>query len=224
MAGSGGVTSVIAFADATLAARAALGDVFRRASEDSPAGALWGDAASEAAVYLDPYVEHEPESLLLALVDDRVVGYLAGSLGAASFPSESALIDAAIREHRLMRRRDTRRFFIRALRDSAAAAVRRRPTARALEDPRWPAHLHIDLVPEARGRGVGDALMQAWAARLEDAGAGCYLQTQVENARARRFFARHGYVEFGTPALIPGLRVDGAVSWQVTMVNPAPWA
>ncbi|WP_084104590.1 N-acetyltransferase [Demequina sp. NBRC 110056] len=220
------MTTVVAYADAAPHLRDGLQDVFTRASEGSPAGALWGDAPSEAAVYLDPYIDHEPESLLLAVTDGAVVGYLAGSLGTASFPSESELIDAAMREHQLFRRRDTRAFFTRAMRDAAGAWLRRRPTARELDDPRWPAHLHIDLVPEARGTGVGDALMEAWHARLEAAGApGCFLQTQVENERARRFFARHGYVDHGPAVLIPGVRHRGEITYQQTMVRdgaPAP--
>jgi GNAT superfamily N-acetyltransferase len=32
--------------------------------------------------------------------------------------------------------------------------------------PRWPAHLHIDLLPEGRGRGLGRRLMEGWLARL----------------------------------------------------------
>ena len=211
------------YADASPEQTEQLRDVFARASEDSPAGELWGDLASEAAIYLDPYVEHEPRSLLLALVDGAVVGYLAGCLDASAFPSESALFDAAMREHRLFQRRDTRPFFVRAMRDSLGARLRGRPTASALDDPRWPSHLHIDLVPQARGHGIGDALMDAWASRLADHGSpGCYLQTQVENPRAVRFFERHGYVAWGETALIPGVRVQGSRSVQVTMVNPAP--
>lgn len=201
--------------------RARLLDLAVAAGAGSPSGSLWGDPASEADIYLWPYVDHEPESFLVADLDGDLVGYLAGCADTASFPSEDSRIEAAIRRHRLFRRRETRRFFARALWDSALAKVRRQPTAGELQDARWPAHLHINVVPKVRGHGVADALMEAWLTRLDDRGvAGCYLQTLVENPRAVRFFTRAGFVEHGEAPVVPGLRHEGARVHQRTMVRP----
>ena len=48
------------------------------------------------------------------------------------------------------------------------------------------------LAPEARGRGVGAALLAAAKARRPE---GLMLWTFVANERARRFYAREGFVE-----------------------------
>ena len=40
--------------------------------------------------------------------------------------------------------------------------IRGRSTDDELRAVRWPAHLHIDLLPEARGSGVGRQLMARW--------------------------------------------------------------
>jgi hypothetical protein len=55
-------------------------------------------------------------------------------------------------------------FLARGIFDVAISAIRRVPTAADFEDPRWPAHLHINVIPQVRGAGVGTALMLPEAA------------------------------------------------------------
>lgn len=203
--------------------RAPLSELFRYAGEGSPTGSLWGHPASEAQIYLDPYVELEPESLFVAQVDGALVGYLTGCLDTESFPGEGTRMQAAIREHRLVLKRGPRSFFLRAGLDSIRLLLRRQPTAGEFTDPRWPAHLHINVAPAARGTGAAQGLMQSWLGRVEEAGVpGCHLQTLVENTRAVRFFERAGFVPFGPRPQVPGIRHEGAVLHQLTMVRPAP--
>ncbi|CAM02924.1 hypothetical protein A8924_4038 [Saccharopolyspora erythraea NRRL 2338] len=152
--------------------RAELRELFGRAGEGAPSVSLWGHQESEAAVYLDPYMDLEPESLLVATADGALVGYLAGCLDTAAFPSESKRMDQAIRKYRLMLRPATAGFFGRALVDMASTAIRRRPTAGDFHDPRWPAHLHINVAPLARGTGAADGLMHRWFDRLRETGSG----------------------------------------------------
>jgi ribosomal protein S18 acetylase RimI-like enzyme len=110
-------------------------------------------------------------------------------------------------------------FFARGLLDVGFSAIRRRPTAADFDDPRWPAHLHINVIPEARRAGVGAALMNRWFDRLKEMGSrGCYLQTLVQNDRAVRFFERMGFEKYGPTPLVPGLRHKGKPVHQQTMV------
>ena len=75
-------------------------------------------------------------------------------------------------------------------------------------DARWPSHLHTNLLPEARGRGVGANLMEAWLSRLCAAGSpGCHLVTLAENTAAIAFFERIGFRHFDPPVLVPGMRL-----------------
>ncbi|MGW0180326.1 GNAT family N-acetyltransferase [Nocardia sp. NPDC003345] len=200
--------------------RDALRRLFRVAGRGSPTETLWGHPESEAMIYLEPYIDHEPESLLLAEVDGELVGYLTGCVNTATFPSESKRIEDAIRTHRLVLRRAPALFFARSALDAASAALRRESAAGEIHDPRWPAHLHINVVPEARGTGAAEALMRRWFALLEAAGApGCHLQTLVENGRAVRFFERMGFIAYGPTPVVPGLRYRGARVHQRTMVR-----
>ncbi|MGI5220166.1 GNAT family N-acetyltransferase [Nocardia sp. CA-290969] len=200
--------------------RTALQELATRAAQGSPTETLWGHPESEAAIYLEPYMDLEPESLFLAEADGELLGYLTGCVDTAAFPSEDARIAHAIRAHRLILRRRPAAFFARSALDAAGAALRRTPTAGEIHDPRWPAHLHINVAPEARGTGAADGLMQHWFERLRSVGSpGCHLQTLVENTRAVRFFERTGFTPHGPAALVPGMRYQGRRVHQRTMVR-----
>jgi hypothetical protein len=41
---------------------------------------------SEAAIYLDPFMDLEPDSLFVAVIDGALVGYLSGASTARKFP------------------------------------------------------------------------------------------------------------------------------------------
>lgn len=191
--------------------------LFARVGDDSPTASLWGHTESEAAIYLDPYLELLPDSVFLAEIDGALVGYLTGCPDGAAFPSESKRMGDAIRRHRLITKRGPAAFFARSLADLLVAKLRRRPTAGDFADPRWPAHLHINVAPEARGTGAADGLMRAWLDRLGSTG--CHLQTLKENVRATKFFERMGFAAHGPTPLVPGLRYDGRRVHQLTMVR-----
>jgi hypothetical protein len=71
------VMEIRTFAEAD---RTELRELFGRAGEGAPSASLWGHEESEAAVYLYPYVDLQPDSLFVAVVDGALVGYLAGCL------------------------------------------------------------------------------------------------------------------------------------------------
>jgi GNAT superfamily N-acetyltransferase len=193
--------------------------VFEAAGEGAPSSDLWGHSASLADVYLKPYLDLEPASAFVATVDDRPAGYLVGCVDDARFPSEEQRMSDAIKRHRLLRNPRARRFFVRAGYDTALLKLRRQPIAGELADPRWPSHLHIDLMPVVRGTGAAAELMERWFARVRDAGSpGCYLQTSAENRRAVRYFERMGFAAYGGTPVVPGMRFEGKPMHQQTMV------
>ncbi|MDL4816161.1 GNAT family N-acetyltransferase [Actinomadura opuntiae] len=215
-AGSRASAQVRAFTESD---RTELLALFGRAREGSPSASVWGHEESEAAIYLTPYMDREPESLFVAESGGRLVGCLTGCPDSSRLPSEEERTLQAIRRHRLMLRPRLAAFFARSTADLLWAAARRRPRATAFEDARWPAHLHINLVPEARGTGAAENLMTAWFDRLRSIGSpGCHLQTLCENTRAVAFFRRMGFTEHGPARLVPGLRHGGERLHQRTMV------
>jgi ribosomal protein S18 acetylase RimI-like enzyme len=60
----------------------------------------------------------------------------------------------------------------------------------------FPAHLHIDLLPELQGRGLGRALIDTLAGALRSAGThGLHLTMDPANTSARAFYDRLGFEE-----------------------------
>jgi ribosomal protein S18 acetylase RimI-like enzyme len=178
---------------------------FRTGFIGEPAGSFWRHEESWADVWTSYYTDHEPESLGVATAGGTVVGYLAGCLDtSAMHPTTDELLAAVIRRHRLLLRRGTAGFLYRAIVDG----IRDRGGATGeFNDPRWPAHLHIDLLPEARGTGLAGALMRRWQDQLRAADSpGCHLATLVENDRAHRFFEKSGFGDHGAPTRVPGMR------------------
>ncbi len=181
----------------------------------------WPHPASFADVFSGYYTDREPESIFVAELGGRVVGYLTGCVDSRrATPVGRAAGRAALR-YGLPFRRGTAGFLARGLLDSLLGRAGRPEPFR---DPRWPAHLHINLLPEARGLGGGRALVEAWLARLRSLGSpGCHLGTLYENRSAIAFFERMGFRPLGPPTRIPGLRApDGSPHHEQILVRDLP--
>lgn len=64
----------------------------------------------------------------------------------------------------------------------------------------YPAHLHIDLLPETQGQGLGRRLIEALFAELRTRGvAGLHLGMDPANTGAGMFYERLGMIELPTP-------------------------
>jgi len=64
----------------------------------------------------------------------------------------------------------------------------------------YPAHLHIDLLPQYQGRGFGRALIETWFAAAKAAGApAVFLNMDPRNVQARGFYDRVGFREIDVP-------------------------
>lgn len=167
---------------------------------------FWPHKQSFVEVWTSYYLNQEPESVYVATKDDSVVGYLTGCLDTSLAPKPDEIY-SPIFKHWLLFRPGTAGFFWRGIIDS----MRYKNTAKAeFIDKRWPSHLHINLLPVARGSGLGRALMEKWLDHLKTKGSpGCHLSTLLENTRAMRFFERMGFTSYGGPSLVPGMRGPG---------------
>ena len=180
----------------------------------------WRDAESFADLWSSYYTDREPESAWVAERDGEVVGYLLGCRDSANAGSP---IDA-IRRHLLRRALLFRPGSAPVLWRSGFDLLRDRrldPAPRMeLADARWPAHLHIDLLPEARRVGVGARLMRSWLDALRADGVpGCHLGTWGENSSAIAFFESMGFRREGPLEAMAGMRApDGSrhsTQWMV---------
>ncbi len=77
----------------------------------------------------------------------------------------------------------------------------------------YPAHLHIDLLPDWQGRGYGRALMRTFLDALrEKAVPAVHLSMLSANTPARAFYDRLGFHEIAVPDADPGVTYLGRTS------------
>ena len=170
--------------------------------------AFWRHRKSWAAIWIAPYLDGEPESTFVATVDGDVVGYLTGCVDTEQFKGPDAVMMHNVMRYWLLYRPGVAGFMWRAMLDQVCNGCRgHKTTGGELHDPRWPSHLHMNLMPEVRGRGLGGALIEAWFERLKTVGSpGCHLSVVQENRRALGFFSAMGFEPHGAPMPIPGMR------------------
>jgi GNAT superfamily N-acetyltransferase len=167
----------------------------RTAQTGGDATGLYVSDALMPDVFATPYVEFAPE---LAFVLDstrevgqRVQGYILGVADTASFVSwfRAAWVPklALAYEHVVPPR--TRCELIRHL-----GFTPERMLIPELE--RYPAHLHVDILPPLQRQGWGRALMNALIAALRERRVpGLHLTMDAANVEARRFYDRLGFRE-----------------------------
>jgi ribosomal protein S18 acetylase RimI-like enzyme len=168
----------------------------------------WRDQPSFADVFCGYDTDAEPESAFVLEVDGTVAGYLLGCVDSRRAWSPGAVLGRHIVRRGLLWRPRTAGVIWHRIGDAMLDVAARRVDPRDLEfrDPRWPAHLRIDLLPYARGRGAGRQLVTAWFDRLRSLGVGgCHLQTTGENTSAVAFFEALGFRRRGPVPVVPGL-------------------
>ncbi len=188
-----------------------------------PVAWLWPDADSFADLFCGYYTDAEPGAASVVTIDGRVEGYLLGCVDSSAVWPPQSILGRHIVRRRLTLRPRMGRFLARGIVDAVGDIARKRVDLAQMEfhDPRYPAHLHIDLLPVARGRGAGARLVQGWLERLRAEGVpGCHLQTFAENTGGRAFFAAMGFRPVGDAQPVPGFRTPlGARLHTVTMVR-----
>lgn len=176
------------------------------AADGGDGTALYARPDLPAEVYALPYVRFEPD--LCLVVDDgtregRVSGYVLGTSDTAGFEEWAARAwwPGVRRRHPVAEQRP-------GSSDARLAALADPParTPRAVSD-RYPAHLHVDLLPHVQGQGLGRRLLEAFMAGAHAAGAGgVHLGVSTGNERAVGFYGRLGFhlVERSEGALLLG--------------------
>lgn len=148
-------------------------------------------------VFAVPYVVHEPD--LAFVLDDgegRAVGYILGTSDTSRFVEwfrTRWLPSAAVRHPEPEGPPATP--------DEAMAALLHHPERMLVpEVAAYPAHLHIDLLPDWQGRGYGRALMHTLLDALHDKGVqNLHLSMLTANTPARAFYDRLGFHEIAVP-------------------------
>jgi ribosomal protein S18 acetylase RimI-like enzyme len=175
----------------------------RTAAAGGDATGVYSDDTLMPEVFALPYVEYAPELTFVVADEQRAAGYVMAVADTADFVewwrrewapgfaarhpvaapptehapafTEAALIDTGVHPERML----------------------------IPELDRYPAHLHIDLLPELQGQGWGRRLIDTVRGALAERGvAALHLGLAAENTGARAFYDRLGFHELpsSTPA------------------------
>jgi ribosomal protein S18 acetylase RimI-like enzyme len=143
-------------------------------------------------MFAGPYTVLEPD--LAFVLDDggRAVGYVVGTSDTPRFVREfrERWLPTVAPKHPLPQGEPT------TLEESMTALLYNPEHMLAPEAADYPAHLHIDLLPDYQGRGFGRILLTTLFAALAKAGAPrVHLVMATANTNARAFYDRMGFHE-----------------------------
>ena len=160
-------------------------------------------------IFLGPYLSLEPELAFVVDTGQRAAGYVVGTADTERF------VDAH-------RRTWVPRFaaahpLVEPPHDPEEQLVllgHRPESILDLVHEGFPAHLHIDLLPEVQGRGFGRALIRTFLDALRARGVpGVHLGVSAENTSAIRFYERLGFIPLAPPGetVVLGLSTSASV-------------
>ena len=133
------------------------------------------------AVYCDYYIEKEPENCFVATdEDDKVIGYI---ICAENFDDFYNYFQkeycSRISKWEFRRKKSAFRSIV---------------SHRKYKD-KYPAHIHIDILPDFQRMGLGRALTDVLLEHLRRKGIkGLMLTTWIKNTKGRRFYDKYGFV------------------------------
>ena len=141
-------------------------------------------------IYAGPYVTLQPDLAFVVEKGDRVAGYIVATADTRAFvdryravwlpgfAAKYSLVEPSISaEEGLIKMGYNPEYMLSA----------------GLAD--FPAHLHIDLLPEVQGQGLGRLLVRTLLDALRSRNvAGVQLGVGMENLKARAFYARLGFL------------------------------
>ena len=177
-----------------------------------PIDSVFGDREFVADALVWYYTEFEPESLFVAQVDGRVVGYLTGCMDTTRF--ESFFVQRVIPRllvHSLKSGHWFRRTFW-SLVCADLKAMRRWVPIRKGVIAAYPAHCHLNLEGEFRHAGAGSALLAAFLERLKALKvSGIHIATATDTGKS--FFTKSEFsvlARYRAPVLG---RLEGRETW-----------
>jgi ribosomal protein S18 acetylase RimI-like enzyme len=168
----------------------------RTAHEGGDSREVYPDLELMPSIFAGPYTHLEPDLTFVLDNGERVVGYVLGTADTATFVRQYRESWLPALEHRYPK-------------PSRPPVTPTEEMIRLMHDPErmlvpgleaYPAHLHIDLLPEYQRQGHGRALMLAFldALRRKEVPA-VHLAMVTVNTAARAFYDRLGFHEIPIP-------------------------
>lgn len=168
---------------------------FETALKGDSAKSFFYDKEILADILTMYYTDYENETLLVAEDQDRIIGYLTGCADTGKYLKKMRNLAAVIFFKALIRGV----FFHLSTWKIIAASIRmvlNKGFEIGLDLNKYPAHLHINVIKEYRGKKIGKALIDAFFGVLEKRKVrGIHLSVRQDNLNGRAFFEKMGFIE-----------------------------
>lgn len=156
-------------------------------------------------IYVGPYLVGQPELAFVIADEHGVAGYVLGAADTRQFEAWQQRTWWPVLREQYSASPTT-------LGDDELIAHIHSPVqAPTAVVDRYPAHLHIDLLPRVQGKGLGRAMMDTLFAALRDRGVrGVHLDVGEENLNAIEFYRHLGFAEIarGTDSIYMGMELS----------------
>lgn len=150
---------------------------------------MFADETLLPDVFAAPYLQLQPDLAFVVDTGEGVAGYLIAAADTAEWVRRyhDDYLPGFAERHPLVEPPSTR--------EERIVWIGHHPEQMIVHDlDRYPAHLHIDLVPQAQGRGLGRALIRTLLAELRSRGVpGVQLRYGEANTGAGEFYRRLGF-------------------------------
>ncbi|MGG7508938.1 GNAT family N-acetyltransferase [Plantibacter sp. YIM 135249] len=163
-------------------------------------------------IYAGPYLVHDPDLVLLVDDGDGAIGYVLGTADSAAYTEwfRTEWWPTVADKYAASAAAGAADAGPAADGDSAPPVSEREASiiasaadfesAPADIVERYPAHLHIDLLPVTQGQGLGRQLIERFTEELRERGVrGVHLGVDRRNTGAHRFYERTGFTRVGDP-------------------------
>lgn len=181
----------------------------RTAAAGGDATGIYSDDDLLPDIFAGPYLEFEPELAFVADTGERVAGYVLAASDTRSFVEWYATewLPTLARFNHVVPS---------VTPEDAIVHLGYSPGRMLIPElDEYPAHLHIDLLPELQGQGLGRELIRTLLAALRERGIrNVHLGVDAANLGARAFYDRLGFRELpsSTPTEpVLGIATDAVV-------------
>lgn len=167
--------------------------LYRICLETADAGgdarALYSDPDYPGQRFAVPYARFAPDFAFVLEIDGEVLGYVVAAPDTRAFEAQlAAQWWPQLQQKYQQRSADA------PLDDKILDAIRHPDSAAEALVSRWPAHLHINLLPAAQKGGWGRKMIEHQLAALRAAGvSGVHLGVSLQNGQVCAFYQRMGF-------------------------------
>ncbi|KUI96599.1 GNAT family N-acetyltransferase [Vibrio sp. MEBiC08052] len=161
----------------------------KTAKAGNDASDVYSDPHYPGQLYVVPYARFEPELAFVLICNEQVVGYAVATSNTRQFEQTLENKWWPVLRRAYANREEQKPF------DNKVLNQIRHPHVAAQElVSKWPAHLHINLLPQVQSGGWGSKLISAVVDALQKKQApGVHLGVSLQNEKVCEFYKKQGF-------------------------------